>query len=161
MECEKFQGYISKGETDTMAIFNKSDSSHQSTKTDTNTTIITAGTRIKGEIDLTCNLYVDGEFEGVIRSTQEINIGKNGYINGNVSTTRLVVQGYIEGSISASRVEIKALGRVNGSIESSELVIEAKGIFEGNSIVKDAEPAPKKKIFEKNPTNILDKSVEE
>ncbi len=94
-------------------------------------------------MNLSCNLYVDGEFEGVINSQKEVNIGKNGHIKGDVKTNRLVVQGYIEGSINAQRVEIKSAGRVNGSIESAELVIEAKGVFEGNSIVKDASPAPK------------------
>lgn len=93
-------------------------------------------------MNLSCNLYVDGEFEGSILSKKEVNIGKNGHVKGDVSTKRLVVQGYMEGSISAQRVEIKAAGRVNGSIESGELVIEAKGIFEGNSIVKDVKPAP-------------------
>jgi cytoskeletal protein CcmA (bactofilin family) len=44
--------------------------------------------------------------------------------------------------VCAQRVEIKAAGRVNGTIKSAELVIEAKGIFEGSSIVKDATPAP-------------------
>jgi cytoskeletal protein CcmA (bactofilin family) len=93
-------------------------------------------------MNLSCNLYVDGEFEGVIHSKKEVNIGKNGHIKGDVSTQRLVVQGYIEGTINATRVEIKAQGRVNGSIESSELIIEAKGIFEGSSIVKDVSAAP-------------------
>jgi len=93
-------------------------------------------------MNLACNLYVDGDFEGSINSEKEVNIGKHGHIKGDVKTNRLVVQGYIEGSVCASKVEIKAAGRVNGSIESSELVIEAKGIFEGNSIVKGAEPIP-------------------
>ncbi|TKI69303.1 polymer-forming cytoskeletal protein [Sulfurimonas crateris] len=127
-----------------MAIFNNSDSAHKGTKPDTNTTIITAGSTIKGEMTLACNLYVDGEFEGTINSSKEVNIGKSGHIKGDISTTRLVVQGYVEGSISAARVEIKAHGRVSGSIESGELVIEAKGIFEGESIVKDVTAAPKK-----------------
>jgi len=43
----------------------------------------------------------------------------------------------VEGSIHADRVEIKAAGHVNGEITSVELVIESKGIFEGNSIIKD------------------------
>jgi len=85
---------------------------------------------------LSCNLYVDGEFEGVINSQKEVNIGKNGYIKGDVFTTRLVVQGRIEGNVNSTRVEIKAGGRISGTLESSELVIEAKGIFEGNSVLK-------------------------
>jgi len=95
-------------------------------------------------MNLTCNLYVDGEFEGVINSKKEVNIGKQGHIKGDVITQRLVVQGYVEGSVNAQRVEIKAGGRVNGNIESSELVIEAKGIFEGSSIVKNAQAIPPK-----------------
>lgn len=125
-----------------MAIFNNSDNTHKSTKPDSSTTIITVGSSIKGEMNLTCNLYVDGEFEGTIDSQKEINIGKNGHIKGTVNTKRLIVQGYIEGTISAQKVEIKSEGRVSGTIESSELVIESKGVFEGNSVVKDIKPAP-------------------
>ena len=123
-----------------MAIFNNNDSEHKGSKPDTNTTIITAGSTIKGEMTLACNLYVDGEFEGVINSKKEVNIGKNGHIKGDLSAQRVVVQGYIEGSVNAKKVEIKAQGRVSGNIESSELIIESKGIFEGNSVVKDLTP---------------------
>jgi len=87
---------------------------------------------------LTCNLYVDGEFEGIINSQKEVNIGKNGHIKGDVFTTRLVVQGVIDGNVNSARVEIKAGGRISGTLESSELIIEAKGIFEGNSVLKDS-----------------------
>ena len=85
---------------------------------------------------LSCNLYVDGEFEGSINSSKEINIGKHGHIKGDIVTNRLVVQGFIEGTVSADKVEIKAAGKVSGSIESAELIIESKGIFEGTSVVK-------------------------
>ncbi|MCF6340092.1 MAG: polymer-forming cytoskeletal protein [Sulfurimonas sp.] len=112
-------------------------------------------------MNLTCNLYVDGEFEGVIYSQKEVNIGKHGHIKGEVSTKRLVVQGYIEGSVNAARVEIKAHGRVNGTIESSELVIEAKGIFEGNSVVKNVSEAPKTPLFDKTiPVNTVTSNEE-
>ncbi|MEO1954804.1 MAG: polymer-forming cytoskeletal protein [Campylobacterales bacterium] len=87
---------------------------------------------------LSCNLYVDGNFEGIINSQQEVNIGKNGRIKGDVYTNRLIVQGSIEGNVNSARVEIKAGGRVSGTLESSELVIEAKGIFEGNSVLKES-----------------------
>ena len=124
-----------------MAIFNSSDSTSQSAKANSNTTIITAGAKIKGEIELSCNLYIDGELEGFIKSTKEVNIGKNGHVKGNVVTDKLIVQGYVEGTVDAKTVEIKAHGRVSGEITSLDLVIESKGIFEGNSIVKDIKPA--------------------
>ena len=83
-------------------------------------------------------MYIDGELEGLINSTKEVNVGKNGHVKGDITTKRLVVQGLVEGSIHADRVEIKAAGHVNGEITSIELVIESKGIFEGNSIIKDS-----------------------
>jgi cytoskeletal protein CcmA (bactofilin family) len=94
-------------------------------------------------MNLECNLYIDGKFEGTIYSDKDVNIGKNGHVKGNIYANRLIIQGYIEGVVSSSAVEIKASGRVNGTIEASELVVEAKGIFEGNSIVRDVAPAPK------------------
>lgn len=135
-----------------MAIFNNSDIPNKGDSADSNTTIITAGAKITGEVELSCNLYIDGELEGGINSSKEVNVGKNGHVKGNIITNRLVVQGYVEGSVEADRVEIKAAGHVNGEITSIELVIESKGIFEGNSIVKnssnhaiaDKTPAPKK-----------------
>ena len=87
---------------------------------------------------LSCNLYVDGNFEGVINSQQEVNIGKNGRIKGDIFTNRLIVQGMIEGNVNSTRVEIKAGGRISGTLESSELIIEAKGVFEGNSVLKQS-----------------------
>ncbi len=82
-------------------------------------------------------MYIDGELDGSITSSKEVNVGKNGHIKGSIVTNRLVVQGYVEGNVEADRVEIKATGHINGEITSVELVIEPKGIFEGNSIVKN------------------------
>jgi len=103
-------------------------------------------------MNLSCDLYVDGEFEGIISSEKEVTVGSNGHIKGEIRTNHLIVQGLIEGSVDATRVEIKAAGRVNGSITSAELVIEAHGIFEGDSKVKHADKAkinlgePKEKL---------------
>ena len=85
-------------------------------------------------------MYIDGELEGIVKSTKEVNIGKNGHVKGSITTDRLIVQGYVEGTIDAKTVEIKANGRVSGEITSSELIIESKGVFEGNSVVKDIKP---------------------
>ena len=97
-------------------------------------------------MNLLCDLFVDGSFEGKIESHKAITVGKNGTVNGEVHAQHIIVQGVVEGTIDAERVEIKEAGRVNGSIISSELVIEAKGIFEGDSKIKGKElkiPGPK------------------
>ena len=45
----------------------------------------------------------------------------------------------VEGSVQGKTVEIKTGGYVKGEITSSELIIEPKGIFEGNSILKNTQ----------------------
>lgn len=87
-------------------------------------------------MNLECNLYVDGHFEGLINSQNNITVGKNGSIKGDVRTHNIVIQGTLEGSVEANRVEIKADGKVSGSIVSSEFIIESRGIFEGDSKMK-------------------------
>jgi len=116
-----------------MAIFNQSD---QLPKQDAQTTIVTEGATLKGEMKLSCNLYVDGEFEGVIHSTSTVTVGKNGRINGDIRAEKIMVQGLIDGSLDCERLEILSLGKVHGKILTSELVIEAKAEFTGESHLK-------------------------
>ena len=88
---------------------------------------------------LDCNLYIDGEFEGTINSKKLVTIGKSGKVSGEIHTEHLVVQGLVEGSVDATRLEIMAAGKVLGSIVSSELIIEAQGHFEGESKIKNTQ----------------------
>lgn len=50
----------------------------------------------------------------------------------------LIVQGAIEGNVDVGRIEIKETGHVSGVISSMEMIIEAKGVFEGESHIKGA-----------------------
>jgi len=90
-------------------------------------------------MNVECNLYVDGGFEGTIHSSKEVTVGKNGTIEGEVFAKHLIVQGEVLGSVSVDIVEIKPTGKVSGTVESTELIIEPKGLFEGNSIIKKDE----------------------
>jgi len=77
----------------------------------------------------------------MIKSSKEVTIGKNGHLKGSIISERLIIQGFLEGTVDAKSVTIKSQGHVHGDITSSELVIESKGVFEGNSIAKDVKPA--------------------
>ena len=97
-------------------------------------------------MNLVCDLFVDGNFEGTIESHKSITVGKNGRIKGEVHAHHIVVHGIVEGLLDAERIEIKEAGHVTGTVLSSEFVIEAKGLFEGESKIKGKElkiPAPK------------------
>jgi len=88
-------------------------------------------------MNLTCRLYIDGEFEGTIHSNQEVTIGKSGHVKGDIFAKSITIKGKVEGSIDSDIVKIKELGKVHGNVISAELIIEAKGILEGNSTLKN------------------------
>ncbi len=77
---------------------------------------------------------------GRVFSDSIVTIGKNGKVNGEISSSRLIVNGYFEGSANCDNVEVLEGGHFSGKVTSKELVIEAKAIFEGESKIKvDAE----------------------
>ncbi len=94
-------------------------------------------------MNLECDLYVDGHFEGSIDSSKSITIGKNGKVEGEIRARHLIVQGVAEGSLEADRIEIKESGRISGMVASNELIIEPKAIFEGESRIKDIKESEK------------------
>jgi len=69
-----------------------------------------------------------------------ITVGKNGEIKGDIHAGHLVVQGNVEGTVDADRVEIKGTGCIRGTVASSEMTIEEKGLFEGESRIKKDAP---------------------
>jgi cytoskeletal protein CcmA (bactofilin family) len=97
-------------------------------------------------MNLECNLFVDGEFEGTIHSSKEVTIGKNGKITGDVYAVRLIVQGEMSGNVIVETVSIKPSGKVSGTFESKELIIEPKGLFEGKSIIKKSQETQPSKV---------------
>lgn len=101
-------------------------------------TIIAQGTRIKGEINTDCRLHIDGEFEGNINSKDTVMIGKSGIVHGEIQTNSLIVSGRFVGNVSSGVLEIKPQGRVEGTVATNEFVIERKGLFVGESKIKDS-----------------------
>uniref|UniRef100_UPI003F63A8CB bactofilin family protein n=1 Tax=Thiomicrolovo subterrani TaxID=3131934 RepID=UPI003F63A8CB len=130
-----------------MAIFGSNNNTEskpaKAPVTNTSTTIITAGALLKGEITLECDVFFDGRVEGTMHSKGVITVGQNGVIVGEVKAPHLIVRGRIEGTVDVDRVEIKENGYVGGIISSKEMVIESKGIFEGESHRKTTQTAAK------------------
>lgn len=119
-----------------MAVFTQNDKSSDGAN---GATIIASGTRIKGEINSQCHLHIDGEFEGVIHSSNTINIGKSGVVIGDVFSEKLVVSGKLVGNVKSKIIEIMPYGKIDGKISCHELVIERKGVLTGESVVEDGE----------------------
>lgn len=101
-----------------------------------NTTIIAAGTRIKGEIESKCKIHVDGEFSGPIHCDSMISIGRSGFVEGDLRAKELVVTGYFSGMAICEKIHILAGGKITGRITSNMLEIERGCIFHGQHTFK-------------------------
>ena len=107
-----------------------------------NTTIIAAGTTIKGEFQGDSIVYVDGKLLGNINSKSLIVIGKSGLIEGEIVSKKAIISGHLLGTAHCDEIEIKAGGKVIGQITSDVLMIERGSFFEGESKPKESAVRP-------------------
>lgn len=114
-----------------MAVFSKG-----SSKFNSETTIISEGAYVKGELACSSVLYIEGHIDGMIKSNNTVVIGKNGKVTGIVSAAKVVVNGVFEGNLEADLVEILGGGFVLGDICSGGLSIEVGGRFDGKNSLK-------------------------
>lgn len=130
-----------------MGIFNKTNK--KPTK-QTGTTVISNGTTMKGMIDTKGSIFIDGRFEGILVATEDVTIGKNGEVLGEVRAKVLTVNGMIDGLFDVGQVNILGSGRVIGKIQYDELIIEQNGIFEGEGKKKNSTNSSKYNKLEIN-----------
>ena len=117
-----------------MAVFSKG-----SGKFNSETTIISEGVYIKGDLACSSVLYIEGHIDGMIKSSNTVVIGKNGKFTGIITASKVVVNGVFEGNIDSGSVEILSGGFVLGDIWSCDLSIEVGGRFDGKSSRKASE----------------------
>ncbi len=118
-----------------MAIFNKSD---ESANNSSGTTVIANHTKISGNIEIECNLHIDGEFEGGIKSHKTVTIGKSGIVSGEILANKIIISGSFNGNIEADEIDVMSSGKLLGKVLSNELIIERGGFFEGESKKKSS-----------------------
>jgi cytoskeletal protein CcmA (bactofilin family) len=135
-----------------MALIGGNDNKKSANK-DSGATIISSGTKINGDINITSSLHIDGEIEGTIKSNNVVTIGTKGKVQGEITAKSFVVNGQFEGSVTSDVVEILSKGRLKGTLIYSELTVEKGGNFEGDSKRKSVtvevsmtEPPKKKPI---------------
>lgn len=90
--------------------------------------------KIKGEISSDEYLTVEGQVTGNINVTKTLVIGKDGYVDGEITAEVVKIDGKAKGSITASeKLEISSRGHFQGNIKSEKLVIEEGAVFQGNA----------------------------
>jgi cytoskeletal protein CcmA (bactofilin family) len=98
---------------------------------------------IKGELSGSEDLYVDGHVEGKIELRgQNLTIGPNGEVKGNVDAKGVVIQGKLQGNIHAGeRTTLTKSAVVVGDIVTGRVAIEDGAYLKGSVDVQKANAA--------------------
>ena len=96
------------------------------------TTLIGAGTTLKGDINSNSDLRIDGTIVGNIHSTAKVVIGANGIVEGNISGNQADIIGKVTGNIKAKDLlQLRGDSTVNGDLFAGKLQIEPSATFNG------------------------------
>ena len=101
-------------------------------------TIIPNGSRVKGKIISLGSIRIDGVVEGEISAIEKMEIGKEGKVEGKVSTKDAIIIGSFKGNMNASgEVEISSTGKFIGSLtqKDARLNLARGGLFKGENII--------------------------
>jgi cytoskeletal protein CcmA (bactofilin family) len=102
------------------------------------------GLFIKGEINGSESLYIDGKVEGSINLPgNRVTVGRNGQVSASITAREIVVLGKVRGNMSATdRVDIRAEGSLSGDVAAARISIEDGAFFKGGIDIRKAGQKP-------------------
>jgi len=96
------------------------------------TTLISAGTTIKGDISSNSDLRIDGTIIGNINSNAKIVIGNSGVVEGDIYGNHADIVGKTSGTIKVKELlQLRGECVVNGNIYAGKLQVEPTATFNG------------------------------
>lgn len=120
----------------------KSDISSEPTVPQGGASIIASGTTLKGDINSSGDIRIDGTLQGNINCTAKVVIGANGVVEGDITGQQADIMGRINGTIKVKELlQLKGGSNVNGNIHASKLQIETSANFNGQCHMTTAAPA--------------------
>lgn len=95
-------------------------------------TTIGKSMKISGEIVSAEELYLDGEVEGKIETSERLSVGPNGKINAGIKAREVIVFGSVKGNVEAAeKIAIRAGANIIGDIKTAGITIEDGAYFKG------------------------------
>jgi cytoskeletal protein CcmA (bactofilin family) len=104
----------------------------QPTVSGNGTTLISAGTKLKGDLSSSSDLRIDGTVLGNIHSTAKIVIGSSGVVEGDISGHHADIVGKVSGNIHAKELlQLRGECVVTGNLYAGKLQVEPSATFNG------------------------------
>lgn len=102
------------------------------------------GLSIKGEINGSESLFIDGKVEGSVNLPgNRVTVGRNGQVAASISAREIVVLGKVRGNVTATdRVDIRAEGSLSGDVSAARISIEDGAFFKGGIDIRKGDAKP-------------------
>jgi len=123
-------------------MFNSSKKDSRTSTTET-TSLIASGTQIRGDVQFSGRLHVDGKIEGSIRADDAaavLTLSSHANVIGEIQAPHIVINGSANGDVTADeRLELASNARVEGNVFYKVLEMSAGAQINGK-MVHRAEP---------------------
>jgi cytoskeletal protein CcmA (bactofilin family) len=109
-------------------------------------TLISAGTTLKGDINSSNDLRIDGTVIGNICTTSKIIIGNTGAIQGDIECNQADITGKVNGNIKVKDlVQLKGECNITGNVQAGKLQVEPTATFNGQCHMAGVTPTTSSK----------------
>ena len=103
-----------------------------STSPETVISIVGPGMRIIGDCETSGTIRVEGVVEGSIRAGKAVVVGKDGTVQGDITTQDAVISGNVVGTLVVeSRLELQATCKIEGEVQATRLQLEEGAVLNG------------------------------
>ena len=88
--------------------------------------VIAAHTKFKGEIDTDTHFRIDGTFEGDLKTTGKVVVGRTGEILGSLTAEYADFEGSFSGTLNVTGVlTLKSTAKIEGEVTVENLIVES------------------------------------
>ncbi len=95
-------------------------------------TVISANVSIRGEIDASDDVVIEGTVEGHVQSRRSVVVGPQGRVHADIQAQVIEVHGHVQGNLKAyERLRLGENARVEGDILTRRLTVEETAFVKG------------------------------
>lgn len=94
--------------------------------------IIGPGMKVVGDCQTEGTIRVEGAVHGSIQAGKAVVVGREGHVEGDITTQDAVISGSVRGTLVAeSRLELQATCRIEGEVRARRMQLEEGAILNG------------------------------
>ena len=95
-------------------------------------TLVNEGCKISGEITGSGDFIINGQVVGDCDVSGTVSLAGNGYWQGSIKASNVIVAGHVEGDIKAAgKVEITNTARITGTVTAEAIAVAEGAVVEG------------------------------